>query len=89
MDHGCCHLEAAGSLVQGDGNTVVGFGGSTMQLITTQAVTLNAGTNVVLDAIDGGFGLFALATSLHSSYGDFIFAGAGVEKALAKQLTIC
>jgi hypothetical protein len=68
-----------GSLVQGDGHTVVAGATSSMQLVTAPAAALLGGTNVVADSIDGTFAnASTLAASLASANGDLVFAGTGV-----------
>jgi hypothetical protein len=70
----------SGSLVNGDGQTVVGATPS-LQLVTAPAATLLAGTNVVVDDIGGTFAnASTLAASLGSANGDLQFAaGFGVK----------
>jgi hypothetical protein len=65
----------SGSLVDGDGQTVVAGTASSMQLVTAPGAALAAGTNVVADSIDGSFANAAtLAASLASTNGDLVFA---------------
>jgi hypothetical protein len=74
-----------GSLVEGDGHTVVPSGPpigitSTMQIADVPFALIGAGTNVVLDDVPaGGFADGAsLAASLHSAAGAVTFSGTGV-----------
>jgi hypothetical protein len=63
----------SGTLIEGDGKGIT-LGPADMQLVTTPGTDLNAGTNVILDGIDGGFAnATELAASLASSNGDVIF----------------
>jgi hypothetical protein len=70
----------SGSLVNGNGHTVVSaVGAATMQLVTAPGAFLGAGTNVVADSIDGSFSTAqVLAASLASANGDLHFAGSGI-----------
>jgi hypothetical protein len=65
----------SGSLVNGDGFTVVAGAASSMQLVTAPNAGLLATTNVVADSIDGTFaGASTLAASLASANGNLVFA---------------
>jgi hypothetical protein len=64
----------SGSLVNGDGQTVV-TGPASLQLVTSPVANLLAGTNVVVDGIGGTFAnASTLAASLASANGDLVFS---------------